>query len=148
MGGRFFVGCVFGLAFLALAGCATKPPKGYESPVAGDLTSHYGARARGFHHGVDIAAPKGTRVRAARGGKVVYRGRQRGFGRLVIIDHGDGIQSYYAHLSRFATRKGHRVKRGEVIGRVGKSGRASGHHLHFELRRNGHSVNPEGYVPF
>ncbi|MEO1041324.1 MAG: M23 family metallopeptidase [Pseudomonadota bacterium] len=137
------------LVLLFAASCASKPPNVFVDPVpSGKVTSTYGFRGRGFHHGIDLAAPRGTEVRAAKAGKVIFRGRKNGFGRLVIIDHGRGQHTYYAHLSSYNTRKGRSVKRGQRIGRVGKSGRASGHHLHFEIRQNGKSVNPATYISF
>ncbi|GGY45286.1 M23 family metallopeptidase [Parvularcula lutaonensis] len=140
---------ILGAALLLLAaGCASAPKGAYVSPVDGTVTSNYGARKRNFHEGIDVAAPRGTEVRAVQKGRVIFRGRKKRYGRLVIIDHGNGVESYYAHLSGFNTREGRRVKRGQKIGRVGKSGRASGHHLHFELRINGRPVNPAGVVPF
>ncbi|MEM0928778.1 MAG: M23 family metallopeptidase [Pseudomonadota bacterium] len=138
------------LAFLLfVAACASKPPNVFVDPVpSGKVTSSYGPRSGGFHHGVDLAAPRGTEVRAAKAGKVIFRGRKKGFGRLIIIDHGGGQHTYYAHLAGYNTRKGRNVKRGQRIGRVGKSGRASGYHLHFEIRQNGRSVNPTNHITF
>lgn len=143
----------FRTPFLALAfvvvvsACASKPPNVFVDPVpSGKLSSSYGPRGSGFHHGVDLAAPRGTEVRAAKAGKVIFRGRKKGFGRLLIIDHGAGQHTYYAHLAGYNTRKGRNVKRGQRIGRVGKSGRASGYHLHFEVRQSGKSVNPGNYL--
>ncbi|NNU15995.1 M23 family metallopeptidase [Parvularcula sp. ZS-1/3] len=135
-------------AALVLASCASTPKGAFVTPVDGSVSSNYGPRKRNFHTGIDVAAPKGTKVVAAQAGKVVFRGRKKRYGRLVIIDHGGGMQTYYAHLSKFHVRKGKKVKRGQVIGRVGKSGRASGHHLHFELRVNGRHTDPRGVVPF
>lgn len=133
---------------LVAAGCASAPKGAYVTPVEGTITSNFGARKRNFHEGVDVAAPRGTDVRAVQKGRVVFRGRKKRYGKLVIVDHGRGVESYYAHLSGFNTRQGRKVKRGQKIGRVGKTGRASGHHLHFELRINGRPVNPAGVVPF
>lgn len=130
-----------------LAACASTPKGAYVSPLHGTVTSGFGARGGRPHYGVDIAAERGTLVRAANAGQVVFRGRKKGFGRLVIVDHGGGVTTYYAHLSRFKTRKGRRVKRGQPIGKVGSSGRASGPHLHFEVRMDGRPVNPFGVVP-
>ena len=134
---------------IVASACASKPPNVFEDPVPGaKLTSNYGYRRGGFHHGVDLAAPRGTEVRAAKAGRVIFRGRKKGFGRLIIVDHGGGQHTYYAHLSGYNTRKGRNVKRGQRIGRVGKSGRASGYHLHFEVRQNGRSVNPAKHISF
>ena len=138
----------FVFAVVLLSACASTPKGAYVKPVDGVVTSGFGARRGGPHYGVDIGAPRGTAVRASQAGRVVFRGRKRGFGRLLIVDHGGGVQTYYAHLSGYNVRKGKRVKRGQQIGRVGKSGRASGYHLHFELRMDGRPVNPVGVVPF
>ena len=133
---------------MLMAACASKPDNAYVSPIKGaTVSSNYGPRRGGFHHGIDFAAPRGTDVYAARAGRVVFRGRRKRFGRLIIIDHGGGVQTYYAHLSGYNVREGKKVKRGQKIGRVGKSGRASGYHLHFEVRVSGRSVNPRGFVP-
>ncbi|MEM1289658.1 MAG: M23 family metallopeptidase [Pseudomonadota bacterium] len=136
------------LLALLMAGCASAPKGAFIKPVDGVITSNYGSRKGGFHHGIDIAARRGTIVRAAQSGRVVFRGRRKGFGRLIIIDHGRGLETYYAHLSRYKTRRGKKVRRGDAIGKVGSSGRSSGPHLHFELRQNGRSMNPAGVVPF
>jgi len=135
------------LGVLILSSCASNPKDGFIKPVEGTITSVYGPRGAGYHHGIDWAAKRGTPVRAAKGGRVVFRGKKKGFGRLIIVDHGQGVETYYAHLSAFKTRKGRKVRRGELIGKVGASGRASGPHLHFELRMDGKSVNPTGVVP-
>ncbi|MEM9809851.1 MAG: M23 family metallopeptidase [Pseudomonadota bacterium] len=138
---------LFALVML-MAACATKPDTAFTKPIkSAAISSNYGPRGGSFHHGIDFAAPRGTDVYAARDGKVIFRGRRKRFGRLVIIDHGGGVQTYYAHLSGYNTRKGKKVKRGQRIGRVGKSGRASGYHLHFEVRVLGRSVNPRSVVP-
>ena len=144
---RLIKGLLGTFFLLAVAGCASNPKDGFIRPVEGTFTSGYGPRGAGHHHGVDWAAKRGTPVRAAKGGKGVFRGKKRGGGRLIIIDHGQGVQTYYAHLSGFKTRKGRKVRRGELIGKVGSSGRSSGPHLHFEIRMNGKSVNPAGLVP-
>jgi murein DD-endopeptidase MepM/ murein hydrolase activator NlpD len=97
-----------------------------------------------YHRGLDIAAPAGTPVRAAAAGQVVEAGWSGGFGRLVRIRHGARLETAYAHLSRFAPRLavGREVDAGELIGHVGSSGRATGPHLHFELRRDGRALDP------
>jgi murein DD-endopeptidase MepM/ murein hydrolase activator NlpD len=95
------------------------------------------------HRGVDYAAPTGTPIRAAGDGKVTFRGVQGGYGNVIILQHGSNITTLYGHMSRFATaRVGARVKQGEVIGYVGKSGLATGPHLHYEYRVNGAHRNP------
>jgi murein DD-endopeptidase MepM/ murein hydrolase activator NlpD len=97
------------------------------------------------HKGIDYAAPTGTPVRAAGDGRVVTRGLQGGYGRVVVLEHGNGISTLYGHLSRFATNVnvGKRVTQGDVIGYVGMSGLATGPHLHYEYRVNGVHVNPQ-----
>jgi len=96
------------------------------------------------HKGVDYAAPSGTPVRAAGNGNISFRGRKGGYGKTVIINHGDGRTTLYAHLSRYAAKKGKgtRVKQGQVIGYVGQTGLATGPHLHYEFRINGKHRNP------
>lgn len=97
------------------------------------------------HKGIDYAAPTGTPVRAAGDGRVVTRGLRGGYGRVVVLEHGNGISTLYGHLSRFATNinVGKRVTQGDVIGYVGRSGLATGPHLHYEYRVNGVHVNPQ-----
>ncbi len=95
-----------------------------------------------FHGGVDLGAPPGTPVRASRGGVIKRSGWRGAYGNLVVIDHGHGYQTYYGHLSRILVKQGERVKAGQLIGRVGKTGRATGPHLHFEVRRDGRRTRP------
>jgi len=117
-------------------------------PVTGTLTGTFGERLDpfsgegAFHAGLDISAPYGTDVRASADGVVSDVGVHTGLGRAITIDHGFGIQTVYGHLSRYNTEPGRRVKRGEVIGFVGDSGRASGPHCHFEVHVYGTPVNP------
>ncbi len=119
-------------------------------PIAGPVRRGYTARARSsnFHDGLDITAAEGTAVRAAAAGKVLFAGREpRQFGNLVVIDHGDGVQTAYAFLSRITVTKNEQVNRGERIGLVGKTGLAKGPELHFELRRDNQPVDPAGELP-
>ncbi len=119
-------------------------------PVDGPVTSVFGsprAHGRRAHSGIDIAAPAGTAVRAARAGRVTFAGRKGSYGRLVVLDHGRGFASWYAHLSRIAVRPGQHVDAGAVIGRVGTSGNATGPHLHFEIRRRGRPLDPLVFLP-
>lgn len=101
------------------------------------------------HRGVDIAAPKGTKVMASHSGIVLYSGRRfRGFGRLVIIESWDGKwATFYSHLNRSFVKNGQKVKQEQVIGTVGKTGRATGYHLHFEVRKHNEAINPLLVLP-
>ncbi len=113
------------------------------------VTSPFGARRRyGYHKGIDLAAPIGTPVKAADGGVVISAGRRRSFGKLVTIDHGNGLISMYAHNSSILVRVGQKVSKGQLIAKVGNTGRSTGPHLHFEVRVYGRSVNPSRYVRF
>ncbi len=117
-------------------------------PVNGRLLSYFGRRTDplsgmgAFHPGVDIAAPVGTPVKATGDGIVMLGEYAGAYGRLVIIDHGGGTQTYYAHLSRIDVVSGQEVRRGQVIGAVGATGRATGAHLHYEIRQGGTPINP------
>lgn len=117
-------------------------------PVNGRISSGFGYRRhpilryRRMHTGLDIAASRGTPIRAAASGVVNYSGRNGGYGNYVRINHGNGMQTAYAHMSRIAARNGARVSQGQVIGYVGSTGMSTGPHLHYELIRNGRKVNP------
>jgi len=117
------------------------------------VTSGYGYRKDPYtgktrhHNGLDIAAPLKSPVMATADGIVVYSGWNRGgYGNLVKIDHGNGCQTWYAHLSYRSVRAGDRVARGTIIGGVGKTGRATGYHVHYEVRWNGSPVDPSPYL--
>lgn len=121
---------------------------GFIAPVPGGVTSSFGSRLHPIlrvvkpHTGVDLRARYGASVRASAGGTVLYSGWMRGYGRTVVVDHGNGLSTVYAHLSSAAVGRGRRVTQGESIGRVGSTGFSTGPHLHFEVRRNGRPVNP------
>ena len=121
-------------------------------PVMGRITSRFGERLDPFggegefHRGLDIASHYGDDVRAAADGVVVWVGNREGYGRVVIIDHGFGITTWYAHLSAYDTQEGTRVHRGDVIAQEGDSGRATAPHLHFEVRINNAPVDPWRYL--
>jgi murein DD-endopeptidase MepM/ murein hydrolase activator NlpD len=117
-------------------------------PVVGRLSSHYGDRSDPFtrevqfHHGIDIASPIGTEIRAALPGTVTFSGWQRGYGQTVILSHDNGYTTQYAHTSENLVQVGERVGRGQPIALVGQSGRATGPHVHFEVRKDGGSLDP------
>jgi murein DD-endopeptidase MepM/ murein hydrolase activator NlpD len=121
-------------------------------PAGGPITSGYGYRihpifgTRLLHAGVDIAAGSGSAVVAADAGRVVYVGAMSGYGNVVVVDHGGGISTLYAHLSSFSVGSGEAVSRGEQIAVVGCTGYCTGPHLHFEVRVNGGPVNPLPYL--
>jgi len=117
-------------------------------PVKGTLTSRFGHRGSRMHDGIDIGAPDGTAVHAAASGEVVYSdSRLSGYGKLIIIRHGKNLFTAYAHNQRNLVRKGEKVRAGDVIARVGHTGRASGPHLHFEVRQGSTPVDPLAYLP-
>lgn len=107
-----------------------------------EVSSPYGRRRGRMHAGIDLRAPLGTPIYASASGKVVFSGYNRGYGHLIVIDHGQGIETAYAHNNRNIAKKGQRVKQGQVVATVGRSGNATGYHVHFEFRRNGRTVNP------
>ena len=115
------------------------------------ITSSYGHRylngSYGFHYGVDLRASTGTSVYAADGGKVIYAGWLSSYGYLVKIQHDNGDQTYYAHLSKINVSVGNRVYKGQIIAKSGATGNVTGAHLHFEIRKNGSAVNPVNYLP-
>ncbi|MFO7560920.1 MAG: M23 family metallopeptidase [Desulfobacterales bacterium] len=122
------------------------------SPVKGWITSRFGYRKspftglKEFHKGLDIASRMKTPVQATADGVVAFSGSKGFMGEIVVIDHGHGMVTRYAHLSKLLKKKGNRVKRGDIIGLVGNSGRSTGPHLHYDVRLNGISVNPEKYI--
>ncbi len=115
-------------------------------PTRGRISSRYGMRNGRMHRGLDIAARTGTPIKAADGGKVIFTGRKGAYGNLVEIDHGNGYITRYAHCSTINVKKGDRVYKGQVIAKVGNTGRSTGSHLHFEILKNGRNQNPSGYV--
>lgn len=115
-------------------------------PVDGSLASPYGIRRDGLrfsvHRGVDIAVPAGTPVRVMKRGRVAFAGTMRGYGQVVVVDHGRGVRTLYAHLSEIRVERGDWLVGQSVIGLSGSTGRASGPHLHFEIQRNGGAEDP------
>jgi len=121
-------------------------------PVSGIITSPFGYRKspftgrRTFHSGLDISNRRGTKIVSTAVGKVVFAGRKTGYGNVVIIDHGYGKATKYAHLRDILVHKNQQVKRGEVIATLGNTGRSTGPHLHYEVLVNGTPVNPSKYI--
>lgn len=111
---------------------------GFAWPVEGLLTARFGTR----HRGIDLAVPAGTPIRASRAGTVSHTGRYYEYGQTVILEHGGGVSTLYGHASAILVQKGQAVKAGEVIARVGCTGRCTGPHVHFEIRVNGRAVDP------
>lgn len=122
------------------------------SPVEGTITSGFGMRnhpilrRRRAHKGLDIAAPTGTEIFAPGRGVVTFSGRKNGYGNTVIVDHGYGYTTLYAHCSKLLVEKGASVSRGDVIALVGSTGRSTGPHLHYEVRINGTHMNPSAFI--
>jgi lipoprotein NlpD len=117
-------------------------------PVKGKVTSLFGRRGSRMHDGVDISAKQGTPIHAADAGTVVYADqRLSGYGKLVIVRHARNLFTAYAHNQRNLVRRGARVRKGDVIARVGRTGRASTAHLHFEVRHGSTAVDPLAYLP-
>jgi len=121
-------------------------------PIEGVLRSSFGVRSDpfsgegGFHTGIDLSAPIGTAVHVSADGVVVSAGWSRGYGKLVVVDHGNGLQTYYAHLSSLLVIPGEEVRRGHVIALSGSTGRATGPHMHYEVRLAGTPVNPYKFL--
>lgn len=121
-------------------------------PVNGRLMGGFGERSDPFsgegamHTGVDISAPQGTPVRVAADGIVIHAGWNGGYGRCVIVDHGNNYQTWYAHLSRMDVLEGQEIRQGDVLGAVGSSGRSTGAHLHYEVRIGSTPVNPYRFL--
>ena len=123
-------------------------------PLTGTVTSCFGSRGdplseeQSFHHGLDIAAPAGTAIRAVASGTVIEVGFNAAYGNYVVVSHSDGTSTLYAHMnSTPPVSVGQNVSQGDVIGHVGTTGNSTGNHLHLELRVNGARTNPLNYVP-
>ncbi|MEL1135681.1 peptidoglycan DD-metalloendopeptidase family protein [Desulfitobacterium sp. THU1] len=119
---------------------------GLVRPYGGSTSSYYGYRGGEFHTGIDYAGPVGESFVAAAAGTVISAGWQGNYGNCIVIDHGNGIQTRYAHASKLLVSVGQSVSQGETIGLVGSTGRSTGSHLHFEVIVNGDTVNPRNYV--
>lgn len=135
---------------ILIKGTKELPPKKgtgtFSMPARGRLTSGFGSRWGRTHEGIDLAAPIGTTVKAADGGVVIWVGTRGSYGKLIQVDHGGGFVTYYGHLSKYSVKVGDKVYKGQKIGEVGNTGRSTGPHLHFEIRKNGNPVNPLKYL--
>lgn len=126
--------------------------KGFLKPTTGRFADGFGMRFHpithkmAFHEGLDLAPGWGARVVASQTGRVLFTGIRAGYGRLIVLDHGQGLTSWYAHLDEILVKPGQAVKRGVLIGKVGNTGRVTGPHLHFEVRLNGTPRNPLLYL--
>ncbi len=126
-------------------------PMGY--PHKGRISSNYGHRENPFtgeniesHKGLDIKGNYGEVVKTTASGVVKFASRRGGYGNCVIINHGNGFETYYGHLSKISVKQGQRVIAGDAIGKIGSTGRSTGPHLHYEVHRNGKIVNPKSYL--
>lgn len=115
-------------------------------PVEGRITSGFGPRRESFHDGIDIAVPRGTAVCAAADGEVIFSNVLHGYGNIVIVRHRRGYVTVYAHNQKNLVREGEAVRRGQRLAEVGQSGRATGPHLHFEVRKDNLARNPLRYL--
>lgn len=118
-------------------------------PVTGRITSRYGERSslrRSTHTGLDIACTTGTDIKVVSNGTVTFSGKKGSYGNLVIVDHGNGVETWYGHCSKLYSNVGDTVEAGSIIAAVGSTGNSTGPHLHFEIRINGECVNPQNYV--
>ena len=118
-------------------------------PVTGRITSRYGERSslrRSTHTGLDIACTTGTDIKVVSNGTVTFSGKKGSYGNLIIVDHGNGVETWYGHCSKLYANVGDTVEAGSIIAAVGSTGNSTGPHLHFEIRINGKCVNPQNYV--
>lgn len=140
------------LAAASRSGIIIRGTGQFSFPVDGSVTSSFGYRVhpilgyRRFHAGIDFGVGYGTVIRAADSGTVIFAGWYGGYGRAVIIDHGNNLTSLYAHTSAVYVREGEGVQRGQAIAAVGSTGLSTGPHLHFEVRQNGEPVNPANFL--
>ncbi|MGL5649926.1 MAG: murein hydrolase activator EnvC family protein [Clostridium sp.] len=134
-------------------GGAAPSSSGFMRPSSYGISSQYGPRVHpvtgdknGFHTGTDFAAPYGATTVAANSGTVVFSGVMSGYGNTVVIDHGGGVQTLYAHASQNLVSSGQKVSKGQAVAKVGSTGQSTGPHLHFEVRVNGRHTNPMNYI--
>lgn len=115
-------------------------------PTVGTITSRFGIRSTGMHTGLDVANNAGTNIYASAAGTVKFTGWYGGYGNLVILTHGNGVDTYYAHCNQILVSAGQAVEQGQLIAKMGSTGNSSGPHLHLEVRLNGVAQNPQAYV--
>lgn len=118
-------------------------------PVTGRITSRYGERSslrKSTHTGLDISATQGTPIQVVSDGTVTFAATNGSYGKLVKVEHGNGVETWYGHTSKMYVKKGDQVKAGDVIAAVGSTGNSTGPHLHFEIRVNGEIINPQNYL--
>ena len=126
--------------------------RSYRWPVMGRINSPFGwrrhpvTRRRDFHTGIDIKTSRGMVIRSARDGRVAYSGWMGGYGKVVVVEHAGGQSTLYAHCSSVMVPQGTKISQGQNIARVGTTGRSTGPHLHFEVRRGNSPVNPLQYL--
>lgn len=119
----------------------------FDKPLKeGVITSRYGWRSSGYHYGLDIAAPTGTKIYASESGVITYAAWSGNYGYLIKIQHAGGYETYYAHCSKIIAKVGDEVSKGDLIGLVGSTGRSSGPHVHLEVRYDGKTLDPEVFV--
>ena len=113
------------------------------------VTQRYRPKKNRTHQGIDLAGKKGSPVFSAGSGRVVYVGRKfSGYGKMILVDHGKGVATLYSHLNRFFVRSGQRVHKRQLLGSMGRTGRATGVHLHFEVMEDKIPIDPEIYIRF
>jgi len=124
-------------------------PMAFDWPVdSARMTRGFLPKKRRPHLGIDLAAPKGTPILAAQAGTVIYAGREfRGYGKMILVESGNGWATLYAHFDKILISEGQKVRKGEVLGAMGRTGRATGVHLHFEIRKNRGPVDPLPLLP-
>jgi murein DD-endopeptidase MepM/ murein hydrolase activator NlpD len=152
---RYLLALILGaLVTLTILSSAHASPAGLVYPLMGTrVSSDFGLRKHPVlkkmkhHGGIDLAAPHGAPIRAVREGTVVFADPHGGYGKLVVIMHKDGLTTHYGHCDTIDVKTGQRIRAGQVLGTVGSSGRVTGPHLHFEIRKNGEPVDPESLIP-
>jgi len=133
------------------SGVFTKPRLKLVSPITTKyrITQRFKPKRNRKHQGIDLAGKKGSPIFSAGTGRVVYVGRRfSGYGKMILIDHGKGVATLYSHLNKYFVRSGQMVHRRQIVGTMGRTGRATGVHLHFEVMEDKIPINPEFYIRF